>query len=87
MIVTKQFIARQLLSYMSHQLSLRQLVSWAEDAIMKGGFEPGSENEIRTVLGKLGVADVNNFGLLWEDCEDLMNQLGYKMKVEAALMA
>ena len=54
---------------------------------MEGGFEPGSESEIRTVLGKLGLADVNNFGLLWEDCEQLMGQLGYKMKIEAALVA
>lgn len=52
-----------------------------------GGFEPDSEGDIRMVLGKLGVADVNNFGLLWEDCEELMAQLGYKMKVEAALVA
>ena len=87
MIVTKQYIAKQLLAYMAHQLSLAQLVSWAENAIMEGGFEPGSESEIRTALGKLGLADVNNFGLLWEDCEQLMGQLGYKMKIEAALVA
>lgn len=87
MILTKQFVAQQLLAYMSHQLSLAQLVHWAESAILEGGFEPGSEVEIRNVLGKLGLADVNNFGLLWEDCEQLMLQLGYKMKIEAALVA
>ena len=86
MILTKQHVAQQLLAYMSHHLSLAQLVSWAENAIMKGDFEPGSEREISKVLGKLGLADVNNFGLLWEDCEQLMAQLGYKMKVEAALV-
>ncbi len=85
MIVTKQYIAKQLLGYMTHQSSLSQLVSWSENAILEGGFEPGSEPEIRNVLGKLGLADVNNFGLLWEDCEQLMAQLGYKMKIEAAL--
>ena len=87
MIVTKQYIAKQILAYMTHQLSLAQLVGWAENAIMEGGFEPGNESDIRTVLSKLGLADVNNFGLLWEDCEQLMGQLGYKMKVEAALVA
>jgi hypothetical protein len=87
MVLTKQQIAQQLLAYMSHHLTLAQLVSWAENALMEGGFEPGSESEIRKVLGKLGLADVNNFGLLWEDCEQLMTQLGYKMKVEAALVA
>lgn len=87
MMITKQFVAQQLLAYMSHQLSLAKLVNWAENAIMEGSFEPGSEKEIRNVLGKLGLADVNNFGLLWEDCEQLMLQLGYKMKIEAALVA
>ena len=77
----------QLLAYMKHEINLSQLVNWAENAIMEGDFEPKSESEIRMVLGKLGLADVNNFGLLWEDCEQLMAQLGYKVKVEAALVA
>ena len=85
--VTKQYVEQQLLAYMSHRLSLAQLVSWAENAIMEGGFEPKDETTIRNVLGKLGLADVNNFGLLWEDCEQLMEQLGYKMKIEASLVA
>jgi len=85
--ITKQYVAQQLLAYMSHQLSLADLVNWAEDAVMNGGFETESEGTIRQVLGKLGLANVNNFGLLWEDCEQLMQQLGYKMKVEAALVA
>ena len=72
---------------MTHAITLVQLVNWAEAAILEGGFETGSEETIRNVLGKLGLADVNNFGLLWEDCEQLMTQLGYKVKVEAALVA
>ena len=85
--ITKQHIAMRLLAYMKHEINLSQLVNWAENAIMDGGFELGSESEIKKVLGKLGVADVNNFGLLWEDCEQLMAQLGYKVNVEAALVA
>ena len=54
---------------------------------MKGGFEPDSEKEIMKTLGKLGLGDVNNFGLLWEDCEQRMSQWGYTMKNEAALVA
>ncbi len=38
MIITKQFIAKQLLAYMTHQLSIGQLISWSENAIMEGGF-------------------------------------------------
>ncbi len=87
MIITKQSIAQQVLAYMSHRLTLPQLVDWAENSLIEGGFEPGSEDVIRNVLAKLGLADSSNFGLLWEDCEQLMLDLGYKMKIEAALVA
>ena len=86
MMITKHTVVNQLLAYMSHQLTLAQLVDWAEIAIMTGELELENESVIMNTLAKLGLADVNNFGLLWEDCEQLMFQLGYKMKVEAALV-
>jgi len=42
---------------------------------------------VRNTLGRLGTADGASFGLLWEDCEQLMESLGYQVKVEAALVA
>jgi hypothetical protein len=30
----------------------------------------------------LGVADVRAFGLTWEDCEQLLRQLGYTARVD-----
>ena len=72
---------------MQHKLSLIELIGWAEDAIMEGGFEPGHEETLRNALGKLGAADADSFGLLWEDCQQLIQSLGYEVKVEAALAA
>jgi len=37
---------------------------------------------IRLVIARLGVADVRAFGLLWEDCEALLRQLGYTVRLE-----
>jgi len=37
--------------------------------------------EIRDAVARLGVADVRAFGLTWEDCEQLLNQLGYSVHV------
>jgi hypothetical protein len=34
------------------------------------------------VLGRIAVADVKEFGLLWEDCEDILKQLGFIIKVD-----
>lgn len=32
--------------------------------------------------GRLGLADVREFGLAWEDYEDLLESLGYTARVE-----
>ena len=85
--VSKKIIAAQLLGYMQHKLSLLELIDWAEKAILNGGFENGHEETIRTVLGRLAAADSTAFGMLWENCNELMRALGYVVKVEAALVA
>jgi len=36
---------------------------------------------IRNILGHLGLADVREFGLSWDDCYDYLSQLGYQVKV------
>ena len=37
---------------------------------------------LREIVSRLGVADVKVFGLTWEDCEQFLTQLGYKVRVE-----
>jgi hypothetical protein len=37
---------------------------------------------IADVVSRLGVADVRAFGLAWEDCEQLLRQLGYAARVD-----
>lgn len=85
MIITKQIVAKKLLSYMQHKLKLENLVDWAENAIMEGKYQESETKILNEVLGRLGLADVKAFGLLWDDCIELMNKLGYKIKVEATL--
>jgi hypothetical protein len=33
------------------------------------------------------LADVKTFGLFWEECNDIMNRLGYVLKIDAGLVA
>lgn len=84
--ITRKIVAAQLLAYMKHNISISELIEWAEKSIMEGGFETGFEVPVRNTLGRLGAADATSFGLLWEDCEQLMESLGYQVKVEAALV-
>ncbi|MDO8951730.1 MAG: hypothetical protein Q7U86_03840 [Draconibacterium sp.] len=42
---------------------------------------------VRDILARLGLADVKSFGLFWEDCNEIMQKLGYVLKVDAGLVA
>ena len=59
-----------------------QLVDWAENAILDGEFDDDSPSALAAVVARLGVADVRAFGLTWDDCEQLLAQLGYAARVE-----
>ena len=82
MIITKQTAAAKIASYLHHEIKLTELVEWAEDAVMEGEFSPRETDTLRAVTARLGVADVRAFGLAWEDCEQLLEQLGYAARVD-----
>ena len=75
--ITCQTVADKLAAYLRHDISRGDLVAWAESVMMEGEFEREHLAVIRDVVARLGVADVRTFGLTWEDCEQLLNRLGY----------
>jgi hypothetical protein len=80
--VTKQTVAGKIAAYLRHDISHAELVSWAEDVMMNGDFAEDETSAIAAVVARLGVADVRAFGLAWEDCEQLLGQLGYEARVD-----
>jgi cobyrinic acid a,c-diamide synthase len=80
--ITKQTVAERIGAYVHHQITLEQLVDWAEQAMMDGEFNAEDATDIRDVVARLGVADVRAFGLTWDDCEELLGRLGYKARIE-----
>jgi len=66
MIITRELLAQKLIAYLQHDSTLAQLVSWAEDAMMDAAFDPSHHDTVRSIIGRLGVADVRAFGLTWE---------------------
>ena len=81
--ITKKAISENLLAYLQHQITLQELIDWSEDALMNTNFEDDGSHKIRNILARLGSADVKNFGLSWEDCEEIMHKLGYRLQVLA----
>ena len=82
MVITKQTVADKIAAYLRHDISLAELVNWAEEAMMEGEFAEQEMTAISNVVSRLGVADVRAFGLAWEDCEQLLRQLGYTARVD-----
>jgi cobyrinic acid a,c-diamide synthase len=82
MAISKQTVAGKIAAYLRHDISLAELVSWAEDALMEGDFAEDDAGTIADVVARLGVADMRAFGLAWEDCEQLLRQLGYAARVD-----
>ncbi|TKS60554.1 MAG: hypothetical protein EWM72_01288 [Nitrospira sp.] len=80
-LISRETVAEKLAAYLRHELTLANLVAWAESALMEGEFDPIHLTTIRDTVARLGVADVRAFGLAWEDCEQLLAQLGYSAQV------
>jgi hypothetical protein len=82
MTITKQAVADRIAAYLHHEITSAQLVDWAERALMDGELAESDAGTISTVIARLGVADVRAFGLAWDDCEQLLHQLGFSPRVE-----
>jgi hypothetical protein len=82
MVITKQTAAAKIAAYLHNELTLSELVDWSEHALMDAEFDEADATAISKVIARLGVADVRAFGLTCEDCEELLNQLGFIPRVE-----
>ncbi len=82
--ITRQDSAQKLIDYLHHKITAAELVDWAETVMMEGDFEEEHLEVLREIISRLGLADVRAFGLTWDDCEDYLSRLGYKVRVTVA---
>ncbi len=79
--ITCRITADKIADYLHGKVSQAELVDWAERAMMEADFEEADMDVLSDVIGRLGLADVAEFGLRWQDCEDFLRRLGYRAKV------
>ena len=53
-----------------------------DSSLLSSATAASAEMPLRYVISRLGVADVRAFGLTWEDCENLIERLGCRARVE-----
>ena len=75
--LTREAVAHKLAAYFHHEISLTELMAWAITAMMEDDFEEAYYDAIRDAGAHLGLADVQVFGLTWEDCASILRQLGH----------
>ena len=80
--ITRHQVATRIAEYLQHHLTLNQLVEWAETSMMEVEFDESDVNALRETIGRIGLANVKEFGLTWEDCEALLARLGYQAHVQ-----
>jgi hypothetical protein len=71
-------VAGKITGYLPGKLSQAELVDWAERAMMNGEFDEADGYLLTDIVGRLGLADVAEFGLRWQDCEEFLRRLGYR---------
>jgi len=82
--ITRQKVAQKLIDYLSHRITLIELVNWAESVMMEADFEEQNFEVVREIVSRVGLADVRAFGMTWEDCEDFLARLGYRVSVKVS---
>ena len=82
--ITRQVVAEKLTAYLQHRIRLEEVVDWAEQVMMDGEFEGKDFDILRDIISRVGLADVKEFGLTWEDCEHYLSQLGYQVRVDVS---
>lgn len=79
--ITRQIAAGKIINYLHHNISFKELVDWAESAMMEADFEDQDYEILRDIVSHIGLADVRAFGMSWEDCEDFLSRLRYEVSV------
>jgi len=79
--ITREILVNKLKDYLYHNITRDELVDWAEKVMMEEELEAENFNVLRDIIARLGVADVREFGLTWEDFEEIFRKLGYRISI------
>jgi len=64
--ITRRIVADKITDYLQGKVSQAELVDWAERAMMDANFNEADTELLTDIIGRLGLADVAEFGLCWQ---------------------
>ncbi len=77
--ITQEVVSEKIVEYLNNQISLPELVHWAEDAIVaftESDKRPPNADAVWDTLLYLGAADSAGFPLTWEAIKEMLEHLG-----------
>ncbi len=80
--ITRDIVAAKINDFLIHKIGKEELVDWAENALNDSEFEEKYFEQINSAVSRIGLADVKNFTITWEDYESILNSLGFNIQVE-----
>jgi hypothetical protein len=88
MVITRQTVAEQMLSYLNGDLDLAGLVDWAESTFIDDELAPDKDIAmLNDIISYLAAADTLQFPLTWGQCVQFLKELGYSVKIIAETSA
>jgi hypothetical protein len=80
--LTRKLVLEQIDHYLNRQITLAQLVDWAENALMEPTSPTNEDADtIMDVVSYLGAADTRGFPLTWDRLDDFIERLGGRVLV------
>jgi arsenate reductase-like glutaredoxin family protein len=79
MTVSKQALSDQLVKYLNHKISKEELIDWCEKMMQEANFE---EIPVKESVARIGLSDAQNFDMSYEELYEMLQKLGYRLKVE-----
>jgi hypoxanthine phosphoribosyltransferase len=83
-------ILRRINSYLNRQITLAELVTWAQDTLAAGGLSRDDEGLLRDLVARSatrGGSGIREFGLTIEDWSELLARLGQELRVSTSPVA
>jgi hypothetical protein len=73
-------VAEQIMRYSRKEISQKELVEWAHYVLLDGSVSESSASNIMYAVGRIGLADVSEFGLPENTIEDLIGRLTFSVE-------
>lgn len=79
---TRETVLEKLNAYLNHQMTLAELVDWAETALIEPNIPENEDVDLlMDILMYLGAADSRGYPLTWEVLTDFLERLGGNVRV------